>query len=109
MPTVPGVWSGGRSFDFGAVSSHGVSAVEVYKSANAILPTGGIGSTINMVTTKPLDADSGAAFSVRALTEKAAPLSASSGLVVTIFIVEPIPPVGKIAFADLYTSTAETP
>ena len=32
MPTVPGVWSGGRSFDFGAVSSHGVSAVEVYKS-----------------------------------------------------------------------------
>jgi len=69
MPTVPGVWSGGRSFDFGAVSSHGVSAVEVYKSANAILPTGGIGSTINMVTTKPLDAESGAAISVRAMHE----------------------------------------
>jgi len=69
MPTVPGVWTGGRSFDFGAVSSHGVSAVEVYKSANAILPTGGIGSTINMVTTKPLDADNGAAFSIRAMHE----------------------------------------
>ena len=39
--------------------------------------------------------------SCMALTEKAAPLSASSGLVVTILIVEPIPPVGKIAFADL--------
>ena len=69
MPTVPGVWGGGRSFDFGAVSSHGVSAVEVYKSANAILPTGGIGSTINMVTTKPLDGSNGGAFSVRAMHE----------------------------------------
>jgi hypothetical protein len=35
----------------------GISAVEVYKSANATLPTGGLGSTVNMVTTKPLDID----------------------------------------------------
>ena len=55
MPTVPGTYGGGRSFDFGDISSHGVSAVEVYKSANAVLPTGGIGATINMVTTKPLE------------------------------------------------------
>ena len=55
MPTVPGTYGGGRSFDFGDISSHGVSAVEVYKSANAALPTGGIGATINMVTTKPLE------------------------------------------------------
>ena len=55
MPTVPGMWNGGRSFDFGDISSHGVSAVEVYKSANAVLPSGGLGATINMVTTKPLD------------------------------------------------------
>lgn len=51
MPTL-----GGRSFDFGDISPHGISAVEVYKTGNAALPTGGIGSTINMVTTKPLDA-----------------------------------------------------
>ena len=38
-------------------SSHGVSAVEIYKSTNLTLPTGGIGSTINMVTTKPLSID----------------------------------------------------
>ena len=51
MPTV-----GGRSFDFADISPHGVAAVEVYKTGNAAIPTGGIGSTINMVTTKPLDA-----------------------------------------------------
>lgn len=54
MPTVPGQWGGGRSFNFGDISSQGVSAVEIYKSTNSSLPSGGIGSTINMVTTKPL-------------------------------------------------------
>ena len=57
MPTVPGRYVGGRSFNFGDISAVGVSAVEVYKSANATLPTGGLGSTVNMVTTKPLDID----------------------------------------------------
>ena len=51
MPTV-----GGRSFDFADISPHGIAAVEVYKTGNAAIPTGGIGATINMVTTKPLDA-----------------------------------------------------
>ena len=54
MPTVPGQYEGGRSFNFGDIASPGVSAVEVYKSTNSSLPSGGIGSTINMVTTKPL-------------------------------------------------------
>jgi len=57
MPTVPGRYVGGRSFNFGDISAVGISAVEVYKSANATLPTGGLGSTVNMVTTKPLDID----------------------------------------------------
>ena len=35
--------------------------------------------------------------------------SAFNGLVVTILIVAPNPPVGRIALADLYTSTAATP
>ena len=67
MPTVPPLWVGGRSFDFGDISSSGVAAVEVYKSSNAILPTGGLGATINMVTTKPLDGKAGGGVSVRAL------------------------------------------
>ena len=65
MPTIPPQYGGGRSFNFGDISSHGVSAVEVYKSANAVLPSGGLGSTINMVTAKPLMANKGGAVSVR--------------------------------------------
>ena len=57
MPTVPGQYEGGRSFNFGDISSHGISAVEVYKSTDSSLPSGGIGSTINIVTTKPLEMD----------------------------------------------------
>ena len=55
MPTVPGQYEGGRSFNFGDISSHGIAAVEVYKSVNSALPSGGIGAAVNMVTTKPLD------------------------------------------------------
>ena len=65
MPTVPGQWGGGRSFNFGDIASPGVAAVELYKSTNNSLPSGGIGSTINMVTTKPLNID-GTKFSLSA-------------------------------------------
>ena len=54
MPTVPGQYGGGRSFNFGDIASPGIAAVEVFKSGNLSLPSGGIGSTVNMVTTKPL-------------------------------------------------------
>ena len=57
MPTAAGGSAQlGRSFDFGNLASEGVSAVEVYKSGKATVPTGGIGSTINIRTTRPLDA-----------------------------------------------------
>ena len=57
MPTAPEVWSGGRSFNFGDIASPGIAAVEVFKSANSTLPSGGIGATVNMVTTKPLNVE----------------------------------------------------
>ena len=44
-----------RSFDFGNLASEAVSAVEIYKSGKADVPTGGIGSTINIKTTRPLE------------------------------------------------------
>ena len=44
-----------RSFDFGNLASEGISGVEVYKSGRASLPTGGIGSVINIKTPRPLD------------------------------------------------------
>lgn len=56
MPTASGDINLNRSFDFGNLASEGVSAVEVYKSGKADVPTGGIGSTINIKTTRPLDA-----------------------------------------------------
>jgi len=57
MPTAPGLWVGGRSFNFGDIASPGISAVEVYKSGDITFPSGGIGATVNMVTTKPLNID----------------------------------------------------
>ncbi len=50
MPT-----AGGRSFDFLDIATEGVSAVEVYKTSRANLPTGGIGATVNLLTSRPLD------------------------------------------------------
>src|SRR4029453_13360640 len=44
-----------RAFDFGNLASEGIAAVEVYKSGRGTLPTGGIGSTINILTPRPLD------------------------------------------------------
>lgn len=44
-----------RSFDFANLASEGVAGVQVYKSNRVGLPTGGIGSTINILTPRPLD------------------------------------------------------
>ena len=56
MPTATGGNEpSGRSFDFGNLASEGISAVEVYKSGQADVPTGGIGSTLNIRTTRPLE------------------------------------------------------
>ena len=46
--------SDSRSFDFANLASEGINAVEVYKTGKATVATGGIGSTINLVTIKPL-------------------------------------------------------
>jgi TonB-dependent receptor len=50
MPT-----AGSRSFDFLDIATEGLSAVEVYKTSRANLPTGGIGATVNLLTARPLD------------------------------------------------------
>ncbi|MFK3889645.1 TonB-dependent receptor [Sphingomonas sp. NPDC079357] len=57
----------GRSFDFQNIASEGVSALEVYKTGRASVPTGGIGATINIDTRKPLSArESGVSGSIGA-------------------------------------------
>lgn len=55
-----------RSFEFSNLASEGVSRLEVYKTARASVPGGGIGAAINIVTRKPLDADSGLTGSIGA-------------------------------------------
>jgi TonB-dependent receptor len=46
---------GSRAFDFSNLASEGVSALEVYKTGEATLPSGGIGATVNIKTRRPLD------------------------------------------------------
>jgi len=54
-----------RSYNLENFSSDGVSALEVYKTARAENPTGGLGATVNIVTHKPL-ASSGERYTVSA-------------------------------------------
>ena len=54
MPTHSGT---SRSFDFADLASEGVAGVQVYKTGRADVPSGGIGSTINISTPKPLEAE----------------------------------------------------
>jgi len=51
MPTHNGV---NRSFDFGDLAAEGVAGVQVYKTGRANMPSGGVGSTINISTPEPL-------------------------------------------------------
>jgi len=52
-----GVFGNSRSFNFANLSAEAISAVEVYKTGRADVPTGGIGATINVRTARPFDND----------------------------------------------------
>lgn len=58
MPTalLEGGAPASRSFDFGNIAAEGIAGVRIYKSGRATVPTGGIGSTLNILTARPLDA-----------------------------------------------------
>ena len=58
MPTafLDGGAPASRSFDFADLASEGIAGVRIYKTGRAALPTGGIGSTLNILTARPLDA-----------------------------------------------------
>lgn len=47
--------SASRSFDFSNIASEGISGVDVYKTGRASVSSGGIGATINILTSRPLD------------------------------------------------------
>ena len=62
MPTHNGVT---RSFDFGDLASEGVAGVQVYKTGRADIPSGGVGSTIDISTPKPLEGEETASIAVK--------------------------------------------
>jgi TonB-dependent receptor len=80
MPTA-GVFGGGsgaggtnggatRAFDFANLASEMVRGVEVYKTGRAQFATGGIGASINILTTKPLMAPgTHGSFAVKAVND----------------------------------------
>lgn len=59
----------GRGFRFDTLAAEMVGGVEVYKSASAAVQSGGIGSTINIITPKPLRMGDNASLSVKALND----------------------------------------
>ena len=69
-PTNTGAQGTSRSFDFAALASEGVSALEVYKTGNAAVPSGGIGATINIKTIRPLDGGTKASIGVKAVMDE---------------------------------------
>ena len=59
-----------RSFNFAEIASESVAGVNVYKTARPELPAGGIGATVDLRTSRPLDkAGFRAAFSANALVD----------------------------------------
>ena len=66
MPTHNGA---SRSFDFGDLASEGIAGVQVYKTGRADVPSGGIGSTINISTPKPLEADPTMSIAVKSVND----------------------------------------
>ena len=70
MPTSNLSADSDRSWDFANIASEGIRAVNVYKTFSAVRPSGGIGSTIDLITAKPLD-NPGlvASFGVKAMSD----------------------------------------
>ena len=66
MPTHSGT---SRAYDFADIASEGISAVVVNKTGDATAPSGGIGSTINILTTKPLEAGTVRSIGVKAVID----------------------------------------
>ena len=67
------VASNSRAYDFSNLAAESVSAVEVYKTSMANVPTGGIGATVNIRTARPLDiGERSMSFGAKAVTDSSA-------------------------------------
>ena len=66
MPTHNGI---NRSFNFADLASEGVAGVQVHKTSRANVPSGGVGSTINISTPKPLKGDPTLSLAAKAVSD----------------------------------------
>ncbi|HKE97303.1 MAG TPA: TonB-dependent receptor plug domain-containing protein, partial [Povalibacter sp.] len=71
-PTSVGSQGTSRSFDFSTLASEGVNTLEVYKTGNAAVPSGGIGATINIKTIHPLESKNQATVAAKAVYDQGA-------------------------------------
>lgn len=62
--------SSSRSFDFANIASEAVSAINVYKTSQARLPSGGMGATIDVQTARPLDRGFVMSFGAKAVADQ---------------------------------------
>ncbi len=69
-PTNVGAQGTTRSFDFSTLASEGVSGLEVYKTGNAVVPSGGIGATLNIKTIRPLESGTQATVGAKAVMDQ---------------------------------------
>lgn len=65
-----GAQGSSRSFDFSNLASEGVAGIQVYKTGNAVAPSGGIGATINVQTLRPLEAGDQAIVGVKLVADQ---------------------------------------
>lgn len=54
---IGGIDGGTRAFNFAQLAAEAISGIEVYKTSQAHVPSGGIGATINILTDKPFNHD----------------------------------------------------
>lgn len=59
-----------RSFDFSNLASEGVRGIQVYKTGNAAVPSGGVGATINIQTIRPLESGNQAIIAAKAVHDE---------------------------------------
>lgn len=52
---IGGVDGGTRAFNFAQLAAEAISGIEVYKTSQAHVPSGGIGATINILTDRPFN------------------------------------------------------
>ena len=52
---IGGVDGGTRAFNFAQLAAEAISGIEVYKTSQAQVPSGGMGATINILTDKPFN------------------------------------------------------